>query len=87
MRQIPLYKNIVINGETNIVQIIPEGLKNPKAEIETGAVNVTALTEAEREPEILGEKIFVMMEVTGEDKKRMPAKAPYESRNPRFVRS
>lgn len=76
-----------MSGDTNIVQIMPEGLKNPKAEIETGAVKVTALTEAAREPVILGGQNFMMMEFTGPDKKSMPARAPYESRNPRFVRS
>lgn len=45
---IPLYKNNVISGETIIVVIIPEGEKNPKSLMQTGAVKIFADNEEQR---------------------------------------
>lgn len=67
---------MVINDDTKRVQIIPEGEKNPNAEIETGAVNETALTEADNERDIFSGKIFIKIEFVKPDKNRIPASAP-----------
>ena len=69
-------KNMLINGETTTVEIIPHGVKKPNIFKATGAVTIWAPAEADKGLLIFNGTQRQIKPLKKSANKRMPAKAP-----------